>query len=88
MDEKQGVIQLVTKVSQWGNSLGVRIPKSIADKLGIKEGTEINMYADDNTITLEPVKIRYTLEELVSQITDENRHSSVDTGEPIGDELI
>lgn len=82
------MIQLVTKVSQWGNCLGVHIPKSIADKLGIKEGSEMNIYADDNTITLEPVKIRYTLEELVSQITDENRHSSIDTGEPIGDELI
>ncbi|MFJ5771577.1 AbrB/MazE/SpoVT family DNA-binding domain-containing protein [Psychrobacillus sp. NPDC093180] len=79
---------MVTKVSQWGNSLGVRIPKTIADKLNIKEGTEMNMYADDNMITLEPVKTRYTLEELVSQITDENKHSSIESGEPMGDELI
>ncbi|MFJ8065197.1 hypothetical protein ACIQYS_11255 [Psychrobacillus sp. NPDC096426] len=53
------------------------MPKSIADKHSIKEGSEMNMYADDNMITLETVKTIYTLDELVSQITDENRHSSV-----------
>ncbi|MHA6259343.1 AbrB/MazE/SpoVT family DNA-binding domain-containing protein [Sporosarcina sp. CAU 1771] len=79
---------MVTKVSQWGNSLGVRIPKSMADKLGIKEGSEINMYANDHIITLEPVKNHYTLEELVSKITEENKHSSIDTGESLGNELI
>ncbi|WP_229677316.1 AbrB/MazE/SpoVT family DNA-binding domain-containing protein [Psychrobacillus lasiicapitis] len=37
---------MVTKVSRWGKSLGIRIPKSIAERLGIKEGTELNIYVD------------------------------------------
>ncbi|WP_438317349.1 AbrB/MazE/SpoVT family DNA-binding domain-containing protein [Sporosarcina sp. FA9] len=75
-------------MSQWGNSLGVRIPKAVADKLGIKEGSEMNLSSDNHKITLEPIKNSYTLEELVSQITNENRHSSMDTGGPVGNELL
>lgn len=86
--KNEGVTPMVAKVSQWGNSLGVRIPKSVADRLGLKDGSELNMRLDDNVITLEPVKSRFTLEDLVSQITDENRHLSIDTGEPMGNELI
>ena len=32
-------------------------------------------------------KIRYSLEQLVAGITEENAHAEVDTGEPIGNEV-
>ncbi len=31
------------KVSKWGNSLGVRLPKEIVLELGLQEGDEINL---------------------------------------------
>lgn len=32
---------IVSKTKKWGNSLGIRIPKSIAEELGLKEEQEV-----------------------------------------------
>ena len=34
---------MVTKIQKWGNSLGVRIPKSFAREAGITEGTLVDI---------------------------------------------
>jgi antitoxin MazE len=31
------------QVSKWGNSLAVRLPKALVDRLGLKEGDELNV---------------------------------------------
>ena len=36
------------KVSKWGNSLGVRIPKDVAEALGLKEGDLMDIFASEN----------------------------------------
>nr|WP_245989397.1 AbrB/MazE/SpoVT family DNA-binding domain-containing protein [Ureibacillus thermophilus] len=87
-----GGIHMATVTAQkWGNSLGIRIPKEVADKLGIKQGSEmiLSISEKDEIITLQPKKRRkkYTLEELVSQITPENRHEEI-SFEIEGRELI
>jgi len=33
------------QVSKWGNSLAVRLPKALVEKLGLKEGDELNVVA-------------------------------------------
>ena len=94
MEQKseKGVITMstATTVQKWGNSLAVRIPREVADRVEIQQGTEMEMRVmDDKNITLVPKKPRkkYSLEELVSQITPENRHDYIDTGRE-GRELI
>ena len=37
-----------TRISKWGSSLAVRIPKAIAEEWGVKEGTAIELSRDDN----------------------------------------
>ncbi len=32
---------MVSKTKRWGNSLGIRIPKSVAEELGLKEEQEV-----------------------------------------------
>lgn len=60
-------------VQKWGNSLGIRIPKDAADQIGIQQGSEMELHVIENEgiITLKPKRARkkYTLEELLSQIT-------------------
>jgi antitoxin MazE len=34
-------MEIEMKVSKWGNSLAIRIPVEMAEKLGIKEGDEL-----------------------------------------------
>lgn len=75
---------------KWGNSLGIRIPKEAAEKIGIEQGTELELHViGENTITLKPKKTRkkYTLEQLLSEITLENRHEEIEFGKE-GRELI
>ena len=38
------------QVSKWGNSLAVRLPKALVDKLRLKEGDELDVVADKNGI--------------------------------------
>lgn len=88
----KGVDYMSTVIAQkWGNSLGIRIPKEAADRLGIDQGSEmvLNVIGSENIITLKPKKSKkkYTLEELISQITPENRHKEIDFGTE-GRELI
>jgi len=33
------------RVSKWGNSLAVRLPKALVEKLGLKEGDQSNVLA-------------------------------------------
>lgn len=35
------------KVAKWGNSLAVRIPKDVAEALGLKEGDEVELRPGD-----------------------------------------
>lgn len=33
------------QISKWGNSLAVRLPAALVERLGLKEGDDIELYA-------------------------------------------
>ena len=74
------------KVSRWGNSLGIRIPKHLAQALQLQEGDEIEISQEDNKLILTPQKKQYTLDQLLDGMGEEHLHSEVDWGEPMGKE--
>ncbi|WP_010630584.1 AbrB/MazE/SpoVT family DNA-binding domain-containing protein [Sporolactobacillus vineae] len=78
---------MTTKVQKWGNSLAVRIPKTIAETAGIYKGTELVLSVQDETIVLKPQKKDPSLKELLSEVTSENRHDEAITGKE-GEELL
>ena len=56
------------RISKWGNSLAVRLPKELAEKLALKEGQSVEVSIKDRTLNLRPVAKRYpTLEEMVAE---------------------
>lgn len=75
-----------TKIKKWGNSLAVRIPSELANSLGLSEDSNVEMIIQNGKLVIKPV-MKYTLEELVSQITEENRHDLIDFGPPMGNEI-
>ena len=75
------------RVSRWGNSLAVRIPRAMADQARIDEGQEVELTVVDGCLTIRPRARTYTLHELLDQVTPENRHDEVDWGKPEGDEV-
>ena len=74
------------KIAKWGNSLGIRIPKQIADDTQLTEGDEIEIAAVDNQIVITPCKPKYTLDWLLEGMDEENLHGEVDWGKPVGRE--
>ncbi|MDR0903022.1 MAG: hypothetical protein LBM59_00125 [Ruminococcus sp.] len=45
-----------TVVSNWGNSLGLRIPKSITEICHLTDKTRVNIAANGETITITKIK--------------------------------
>jgi antitoxin MazE len=41
-------MEAAMRVSKWGNSLAIRLPKALVDELGLKEGDELNVVAAKN----------------------------------------
>jgi antitoxin MazE len=76
---------------KWGNSLALRVPKAFAQEIGASLGKSANMEVRDGKLVVEVVKPRrkrrYTLEQLVAGITPENRHSELEWGRPVGNEV-
>jgi antitoxin MazE len=42
------------QVAKWGNSLAVRLPVDLVRKLGLQEGDQIDLIADDGTLKVRP----------------------------------
>jgi antitoxin MazE len=40
-------MEAAMQISKWGNSLAVRLPKALVDKLGLAEGDNVNVTATD-----------------------------------------
>ena len=75
------------KVQKWGNSLALRIPKALAVEANVSSGSTVEMSLSNGELKIKPIEDReYTLEELLSGITDENIHDEVSTGIPQGKE--
>jgi antitoxin MazE len=78
-----------TRVQKWGNSLGVRIPRGLAEQIGLGAGTEVSLSAKDGELVVKPVlPSRLSLNDLLAGVTDSNLHSSVDTGSAVGAEIF
>jgi antitoxin MazE len=78
---------MTTQVAKWGNSLGLRLPKSVAGDARIAEGDTVDVSVQDGAIIIRPARARYALADLVKQITPRNRHTEADWGGPQGREV-
>ena len=76
-----------TTIQRWGNSLAVRIPKTLAQETAFGEGDEVDLRADEDRIVLErPQPRHYRLSDLLAGVTNANRHKPVDFGGPVNRE--
>lgn len=76
-----------TKIVKWGNSLGLRIPKALADEVKVREGTVVEISLAKGQLLIRPAPARYELEDLLEQVTQQNLHAEVGTGAPQGSEV-
>ena len=78
-----------TRVQKWGNSLGVRIPRGLAEQIGLGAGSEVSLSAEDGAMVMKPASpAPLNLEDLLAGVTAENLHTSIDTGHAAGLEIF
>jgi antitoxin MazE len=81
-------MQMLAKAQKWGNSLAVRLPKTVAKECGIEADSPVEIVREDNLIIIRPVvKKGYTLDNLLERVTKGNIHSEISTGKPTGKEI-
>lgn len=78
-----------TTAQKWGNSLAIRVPKSVAVQVGLKAQDDLEIEVQDGNVVLKPQLRRvYRLDDLVKRITSKNLHGEIDTGAPISHEIL
>ena len=76
-----------TAIQRWGNSLALRIPRTYAAETCLAEGSEVELSLKAGALVVRPIRRkRHSLSALLSRITTENPHDSVDTGQAVGRE--
>ena len=78
---------MLTKVQKWGNSLALRIPKAFAVDARLEHNSPVEISLVDDKIVITPLPVpQWTLEELLSGITEDNLHPETGTGPAAGNE--
>lgn len=76
------------RIQKWGNSLAVRIPKTLATEAHLAQEAVVELAVAKGKLIIAPVKKKkYKLEELVARITDENIHKEDIWGPAVGREV-
>jgi Growth regulator len=78
------------QISKWGNSLGFRIPRGIADSLNIQVGDTLELTPDEDGLRLKkalPTGKRYALADILDSFAPSSVHPKVDFGEAQGEEI-
>lgn len=77
-------------ITKWGNSLGFRIPRGIADSLDIRVGDTLELAPADGGLLLKKASHRgkrYALTDILDSFASSSIHTEVDFGNPQGEEV-
>ena len=69
---------MATKLQKWGNSIGVRIPKTIIEQAQLSVDTPVAIEHRDGKIIIFPSQKNPKLSDLLDQITEDNLHTTDD----------
>lgn len=77
-------------VKKWGNSPSVRLPVAIMREAALNVNDLVNIAVDpEGSIIITPVRQQEpSLDSLLAEITEDNLHNEISTGEPVGKELL
>lgn len=81
------------KISKWGNSLGLRLPRAAIVATGLEPGAEVDLLIEGRDLRVRPVlpAKRYRLEELLAEMDrlgPESEPATVDWGADRASEII
>jgi antitoxin MazE len=79
---------MIVQFARWGNSIALRIPNAFAKELQASPGRCADLSIQNGALVVTPVEApRYTLDELLDGMTEENLHGEIATGPAVGNEF-
>ena len=78
-----------TTIQKWGNSQGLRFPKSLLEEAHLSIGDEVTLSVKDSKIIVEAtnkVHGRYDIKTLIAEMPTDYEVEEVDWGPPAGQE--
>ena len=67
------------QIKKWGNSLALRIPKSVARQLALDVNCPVGLTCEGAVLTIRSLKRPLRLADLLEQVSETNRHEEVRT---------
>ncbi len=77
---------MITRIQKWGNSLGLRIPRALAEDAEVGEGSSVDISVRRGSLVIRPVKLEYRLEDLLAEVKPSNLHEEVEVSGAVGGE--
>lgn len=77
---------LTVSVNKWGNSKGIRLPKSVTESLEIKDNDSLNVEIKDGAVVLTKQKKEITIEELFKDYKGGSFQTDLQEFESLGNE--
>ena len=76
-----------TRIGKWSNSLALRIPRSIAARVGITLNAAVELTPQGEQLVVSVLERPATeLDDLLALVTEANVHGEVETGPSVGGE--
>ena len=72
-------------VSKWGNSLGLRIPRGLAEDAQLVDGSSVDLRVEDGRLIVERMD---DLETLLALVRPDNIHGDAFAAKRVGDEAL
>ena len=77
-----------TKITRWGNSLALRLPKHLTTSYRISEGSVVEIVEEAQGLLVKPIsKKDFKLNDLLKGITKNNLHEEIESAGPQGKEI-
>ena len=74
-------------IQKWGNSLALRIPAALAKEARLKEGGEAELqFKRGSLVIMSLARKKWTLQSLLSGVTQKNLHGEMSSGDSVGRE--
>ena len=76
------------RVERWGKSLGVRVPRRLAARLGIGEGSRVELIVEGDRVAMSVARPVYSLDELLVGTTPRAMHDAFAWDDDVGREVV
>jgi len=85
------VMHMTTTIQKWGNSQGVRLPKTILDELSLQENDLVDIMINNESIIVKKAakkrRAKVSLEERFKDYKGDYQCKEYDWGGPVGKEV-